>query len=951
MPLSTFIQSRTGFEPVFYARVEGLPFYFYANRQPSWSPPSGSSWRRGLLLPDASVEMSIDLVQGLPKVGGMTVEFQDDADGFFRMLFAAGRWDADADVRRTQVTGAGITRTTTTTIPVLDASQFDAVALPADFHSGNETIRVSAKDNVANTLTIAASGRGRFPPVGSTGFRYDHIPQTSPAFEPPIAAVVSTPGFSTPVPCPYTWIGRTVALYINYYDPDAAAYGAESESVLIFVGPIRSKDYTADDTWRLACVHVTDLLERDAFSRLGQTTIRHYSVRDDIRFTFSLSNRTTGAAVGSAGVTLVAGSYAGWEGVRETLQPLLNAMTFSGTPTINKVTMERVWQLEAGGETGGKGIYGRTVFVGMRDSAGAVDDVMGMSIEGYDDAMAIFGLAPVLSGSVWREDGTIAIGGTQIITAINAADVVAGTHRNSVCVLGPIPIASVTMPPAAGQFIYLENTDTLTAAQDTTGNDLAFFLVGDQWLVSVDQVDTANRRLRVSSAYIGLAPGFTGTPDSILRQMAPDAPPIRVAQVYMPVENATLGQVPVSQMIGRLLYSTGSASYNHTTYDRLPRGWGLAIPASLIDTTLVQTIAQLTSVDWRRYFFDRPVRMSELIQSEAALFNWGLTWRSGRIAAIELGQTVAPPGAVAITTATRAARVDPHRAGPTDVITSRESVATLVNQFKVEMDRAPGTDSYKVKIVLSNTVSQNAFNEVRAVTVKNPGLLTGDLADAWGGTLGAILANKMDRFHRPVAVVSLQVSRYHYDLYPGQVVLLSDDRFPNPFTGARGITSVPARIVSVRFDYREMVGAVTAVIDPGFLYSRYANIAPTARVTARAAGAPNDTLDTLTLSVNEFTDAAARVDIDLFDVSDAVRIVEADPTTPAAPQQWQRTILTKAGNDITVATLAGYNAAKTYYVEFDIWSVAVTSQRTDACFEGDSADDRIENSGRTYLWT
>lgn len=925
MAFSGEITGKRAFLPAFYARVEGLPYYFYANRQPSWSPPAGITWRKGLLLPEVTTEASVDLVTGLPRVGGMNVEFADDETGFFRYLFAAGRWDGDADVRNTEITGTGLPRSLTDaqTFPVLDSSAFASVTLPADFYVDRETVRISAA--AGNLLTIATDGRGRYPAVGTTRFAYDHIPSTATGFNPRICAVVQTPGFTTPVPAPYTWVGRIASVYVSSYDPDANTYTAESDSALVFAGRIRSKEYTDRDTWRLACTHITDDLEREVFSPFVPTSARGYFFSAGQTYQLLTEPKDGGLWTLRATNTVAAGEYESWEALRDTMAADLAAVTLGGY----RWRMEREFTTEAAGTLNAREFKDRTIFVMEREDATAPADV------GFVAATGELGSALGMGGTFDNAQPWM------YGLATNRSDVAAGNHKKTAIVLGPIPLAFLYHPADGGWVpgtnIPVSATDGFSVP-DEQGSTTGEIVVGKEHLYRIDSVDSANRRVRVFQ-YLGPAPGFSGTPGNVYTQMYASDPPVSVQQVYYKGERVGVLKM-AAKFLAELLYSTGQNASNGAD-DVLPRDWGLGIPSDLIEASLKQTLWNLTTWGARRLYYDRPTKMRDIVQAEATLFNWALTWRAGKIAAISVGQLAAPVGATKITTSVRVGRSIER---PMDLITSRETAATIVNQMRLEMDRPPGSDTYRFTAIVNDTVSQRAFAETRAATSVMPGLLAAEPGLAQD--LGKLLLNKLIRFNRPMPVVSFKVARPRYDLYAGQIVLLSDSRYPNPFTGARGLVDVPVRLISVRFDWREQVGDCTAIMDPALLYTRLANIAPSARITARTAGAPNDTL---TLSVNEFT-PTTRTDVSLFEAADAVRIVEADPSNVASPQNWQRAIVSITGNDIKVATLAGYDATKTYYVEFDTWSAAVAGQRTDAVFEGDSTDDKIENSGKTYYW-
>ena len=907
MPLSTFITSRTGFEPVFYARVEGLPYYFYANRRPSWSPPSPQAWRRGLLLPSVTTSLSLDIVTGLPRASGMDLSFVDDPDGFFRTLFAPGRLNGETATRATYVSGAGVNRTNTT-IPVADASQLSGLTTPFDAYVGNETMRITAVNVGPNTLTAT---RGQYFSVGAGTFAYDHVPSSASGFQPLVVATSAT------VPVVYTWIGRTVSVYVNYYDPDAAVYGAESQSVLVYAGKIRSLAYDPDagEVWKLGTTHILDMIHREVCGRLGKTQLRGitfasterpyinpYILGDDVFYSGGFSSLTYFAG----------GVYDDWEALRADIQTGIDTLSWPVDQTINRMWLQDGYLYAPGGGAANSRTD-KTCAVYTRSTTGTLDHHL--AGPGFDYSLAsYFGYEWPFSAFGYEENGR-----RIIELGFPAAEFVFGKL-------------------AVGDFIPVASTDGFVAP-DEQGSVGAWVLL-DDLIYIVDQVDATNRRLRVfgvPAQKFAKLPSEYASVNLWTRRRAPGNSPIVVKQFLCSGFGAN-STVSIAKLLTRLLLSTGTNGYNHATHDRYARGIGLGIPSALVASNFRDVVEQATPIAARRLFVEKPTKYSDMLRPEMGLFGWGLTWRvsDGTIAAVALHQIVAPSGAREINVSQRA----PGRAS------SEQTTGTVVNQVKLLFDK-DARGEYTTTVTINDTVSQDAFGEVRSLSMETLGLISEDQGPGWMGVLGEILVDKVARFNRPVAVARFSVSRYQYDLYPGQIVRITDAAFPNPATGAQGVTRMPARIVSTRFDWQKMEGEVEAVFDPG-IQTRRGNIAPTARITARTAGAPNDTL---TLSVNEFS-ASPDTDTSLFDVSDAIRIVETDPTAPGAPQEWTRTVLTRntTTNQITVATLTGYDATRTYYVEFGIWSAAVSDQRDDFAFLGDSSDNLIENSGSTYYW-
>lgn len=931
MPLSTWITgTSSAYEPVLYLRIEGVPYAPYATRQPTWGLTSGAAFRKGLLLPSADVSLAIDIITGMPRAGGMTFEFQDDADNFFSTLFSSGRWDNDANMAYSRIRSPGIDRDDAATIPVDSAAAFNGVTFPADFNVGNETVLCSGKDNGANTLTISASGRGRFSAF-SPAYSYDHVPDSQTGLQP----LITAPKTTATIPAPYTWIGRWVGLYVNYYDHDAGTFGSESESVLVWAGRIRSKNYTDRDTWELQCTHAMDEIGREVFRRLGSSTVRGYTLRSSAAphsIIFVRDSETTSPITYRATATLTAGVYADWDALAAEINSKIATLTFKKvTDEATTLTRHASVSLEVdgipmydGSTFSAKGVPVLSVY---RDTAALTDAYIQYNVQfSSPELAAVFGLEP---GRMWRP-----------VNADHLSTTAAAVAEPSVCVSVLPPPAAILAAPGPNDLIPVQHTDAFTVPQTTDPADTkGYVIVQGKFLVHVDQLDSANRTIRAVGAVNYPRSGTVADSSFVLVQPSPNAEPIRIQQVFFRYESAV-------NFLVQLFLSTGTYGYADATRDVLARGHGLAIPAALVDDDQIAGyLPQYITEPNRWYYIDKSLRAEDLIRPETTLFSFGFTFRpaTGKIGVVSLGDLSLPPGTPTVSLA--------HRPERNDVLVYEEGVDTIVNRVRIQIDqdKSSGGAGWGATIELNERVSQDAFGEVRAVTIDHPYLRAEALSDAFNQTLGDLLVNKIRRFNRPWPTVRFEYLRGLYDLYPGQIVAVTDSRLPDPFSGARGVTTLPARIISTRFDWKEMRGEATAIIEATLLPDRKGVICPAARVSSRSAGAPDDTL---TLVQNDFTAAPDR-DVDLFDVGDAIRVVERNPTDPASPQVWSRTIVTKTAstNKITVATLAGYDAGKTYLVEFDAWATAGATQRNGFAFQGDATTKLIQSSGKTYYWT
>ena len=90
-----------------------------------------------------------------------------------------------------------------------------------------------------------------------------------------------------------------------------------------------------------------------------------------------------------------------------------------------------------------------------------------------------------------------------------------------------------------------------------------------------------------------------------------------------------------------------------------------------------------------------------------------------------------------------------------------------------------------------------------------------------------------------------------------------------------------------------------------------------------------------------------------FEAGDVIRITEWSPATPASPTEWQRTVLSVAGNAITLTSSLSspaWDTTKKYVIQFASIADVQTSQRISAFIADDADDSTGLATSDSYQW-
>lgn len=454
-------------------------------------------------------------------------------------------------------------------------------------------------------------------------------------------------------------------------------------------------------------------------------------------------------------------------------------------------------------------------------------------------------------------------------------------------------------------------------------------------------------RLRIRSH--PLLDQISGTPATAenrtyARQRVDDSAPVEFRQV-------AIIHGEFDDLLTKLLASTGTAGYNHATYDDLPAQLGAAIPWEILGSAWLASVGNVAESSMPiDLVIEKPTRLSEVIGADLVARLAFFRWKNG---GLRLATWATPTTATAEHTLT-----EDNKASAADAIDGQRTVANetdewLCNVLKIEHNRVL-SGGYRDATVIREQGSMFEHGVREPVTVSLRNTFAG--LSAPGSSLDALidqLAAQVRLFAQPLRLLRRTIGLPYYEgMAVGDVVSLTDRFARDPATGARGLTNRAALVVGLEIDWggyeidsggvRQALGQVDLLVFPR---ERIAAYCPAVRFAGSAYTAGTKTVATTAHYYSEATDAE---DATHFAAGDKVRIVEEDPDDPAAPQQWVDTVSSVSSpNIVLTAGLAGISSGKTYRLFSDEYSTATTTQRVDT-YQARSADGLVASGVDAY---
>ena len=429
--------------------------------------------------------------------------------------------------------------------------------------------------------------------------------------------------------------------------------------------------------------------------------------------------------------------------------------------------------------------------------------------------------------------------------------------------------------------------------------------------------------------------------------------PVSIRQVF-------LMEGRLDELLYTLFFSTGTAGYNHSTYDTLRYGLALGLPGELLGDNFTDSVRVVPGSDAPlMVVIEEPTKLIDLLSADFVLRRCYTCWFDEHII---LRQWLTPTRDLASFTFTEDNKAAPpsqqqnHRVASTE----RSDFARPIVKIDYCRDFSVGrNDQYLRSFQLEDqTAVDDAGGNLKPYTIKarNTYAVSTNSGLALEATIKQFLA-----FHpcvsRPQRSITRSMASTAFEtINVGSVVTVTDAFARDPVTGERGITSRPATVVAHSWSLggptpqggrpRDIAGSVELMFldaHRGELYNPACDVDETQNSAGFSAGYNNAT-KTLTCHQNRYSQTGDR-DTFAFNTGDKVLILERDPATPSSVNSWERTIASVSSNDIVLtSTLSSpaWDAAKLYRIVPQKWSQVQTTQQ-EASFQADVTDLLVED--------
>lgn len=815
--------------------------------------------------------------------------------------------------------------TTDAAIDILDNSAFaDGV-----MYIGQERITYTAKPT-SNLFTGCARGTlVPFKADSETEQRYarnHRIPSFYNAHEAKISPVVSS--------TPRNWIGKWVGVWMHVRV--GGVLNSKADAQLMFAGTISS---IGDSTSGVTLVECTDARAKiqDAVllhDQMTGTVAEGVTLRDGMVFeAFDVSAGTAK----STSLTCVTGASTSYEVepglyTLSELEYVLNTWLHQAKAD---TSLNFRWSYQAEAATAA-GTRGRFTWQHTASST-----AKSIAFGGPTHAMTFLG---------WGSSS----GSVNIITSLNTADATwtldGPEEPYRILLEHPNFYTTMTLANTAGTWV--DNTSFLPADLKpftTTSSSQWGILKLSTGLVLLAHYETATT-FTVSAPSKLIELGGESPGDFLLHGLRVSEPgDITVAQVVM-LEGK------FATLLTQILASTGVTSYNGT-YDVLAEQLGCAIPWELLGDAWTQSIAPLGSTQTESIcvVLDKPTKLWDVIKSQLILRRASVIWKDE---AIRIAQWSTPTATTATWDLTES-----NKYSPANTVDQQRSPSIIddgdtCNLLKIGYNRDFG-GSYRGSITI---IDRAAISDgERAITVNEPSSVGGITATGQSvEALASEAAAWLPMFSRPIRKVRRSIGLEHIcTMAPGDQAFITDNFARDPSTGIRGLSAVPALIVSVSWDLgggsadggsaRDFIAEIDLVLEPG---RRFAPYSPCAEVDFTAgSGGYNAGTKTLTMQTHRHSETSQNEDMTHFDAGDKVRVVEIDPASAAAPLTWTDTIASKTTTTCVLTTgLAGWDSTKRYRMISDAYTTAVTTQKSDV-YQANDSDGLISSLAQAYVYT
>jgi hypothetical protein len=848
-----------------------------------------------------------------------------------------------------------------TTIPIASSQDF---ASSGTAYIGTEAVGYTGV--TATSLTGATRGKWSpfgCAPSGSGGNRFAGHHRVGPD-----SYQVLTKPLVTQLP--RVWLGKRVGVWLHTWSEQEQSLNSRDEAQLLYAGRIAGiADDPNDGATVIDVSPVHDEIANGVIGRdfptakvaegLNIVAGRMFLFQDNM-YTGSLqtSDPLTVVASGATGTNeMNAGRYTlgelceklnAWLAGEKAAARIYGYYRWASPVTSNVGLRTKCYWIigDSGNEPVAWGIDmpGEVMaFLGLRSNEPAYSgQVQKFSVSGYSNQNKIAeGESVPFTNLVFKPSGPgrLTQDASQTITYLLEDQ--RGTFVNQYSCLPAVIKASCDSSLTWGVFLLNENT--LIVGSYSTG------VLSNCWLAPFQITADKDKE---SASYIGR------------RADEPEGGDITIRQILI-LESS------LSTLLSTLIYGTGTAGYNHSTFDALGYGFGLGIPGELLGgsfdnslTNLPQSNAPVAVV------IDEPTKFSELFSADLIIRRGLLRWKDE---SFEFAQWKTPMASNAV-----AALTEDNKAAPSGHLENHR-VATLetaeharpVVKVDYARDFAVGRDGQYLKSLQLEdaTAVDDAGGDVKAFTIK-----ARNAYHDFQGTGAAVEAlipeflAFMPAVARPGRILTRSIdSRLFESIAVGDVVTVSDKFARDPISGEREIGSRPAVVTRISYDLggpssngtvRQMGGEVELMfldLHRSEIYAPAAQVDDTATNGGYNAGTKVLTCyehkysHTVTITVNwgrisRSFHVEEDADATWFEVGDEVNVIEMDPADPANPLTWSDTVASQTGDTLLGLTtgLAGWDSSKKYRIVPQKYSEVALSQR-DYSYQADSTDRMVED--------
>lgn len=415
-------------------------------------------------------------------------------------------------------------------------------------------------------------------------------------------------------------------------------------------------------------------------------------------------------------------------------------------------------------------------------------------------------------------------------------------------------------------------------------------------------------------------------------------------------------QDTATNILKKIFYTTGGDGVNHATYDVLPRPLGLGIPGELLGDDFEDSCDTIPGAQTDfTLVVDEPTKLADLF-SGPLIFRWTfLRWINEHL---EFCSWRAPTTGVALTEsnkATAAGTQDDQRSAT--VLSDDWQRTTIKVDYDRDLGEFDGDGGFRSTLTLVDRVAiDDAGGAEKPITIQ--------LRDQYGTEGVKALTGQFKSlatlFTRPVRRTVRTIDSRFFEGYSiGDCVIVTDEFARDPDTGQRRVAARPGIITRHQWTLggagpNGSVGDVGGEVELMFLdVNRSAQYVPAAQLddTATNSGYVVGT-KVATCYAHRYSESSEAADASYFTAGRKVRLIEIDPTDPAAPSTHDDTVASQTGNTVTLTDgFAGFDNTKLYKLVFDTYGDSTATQQSSFVYQADDTDAMIEDTRAPFNYT